>query len=230
VKGPDGSCNSEGCPAGQAKGSDGSCKPDEDGDGEPDEGEDDGTFSGGEDCQTPPQCSGDNILCGQARIQWRIDCNTRKNRTVTGGNGCGPGSVPICTGEKCDAMEYAHLLQAYATKCAIENLEIEVDIPGGGDPGLDGDADNNGVPDVLEGSIAGEPDGEPGVVEIGEGVWDGVDRNGWLGGGACPGLPTDIDPEMSVMACEQGGMLAQFLTLLSLVMAAGIIGRAAAGG
>lgn len=132
VKGPDGSCNDEGCPAGQAKGEDGSCKPDEDGDGEPDEGEDDGTFSGGEDCRTPPQCSGDNILCGQARIQWRIDCNTRKNLTVTGGNGCGPGSAPICTGEKCDPVEVSQLLQAHATKCAVEALAGDGEEPGGG--------------------------------------------------------------------------------------------------
>ncbi len=60
-------------------------------------------------------------MCGQARIQWRIDCNTRKNLTVTGGRGCGM-DPPICTGEKCDALEYAQLLQQWRTACATEAL------------------------------------------------------------------------------------------------------------
>lgn len=120
VKGPDGSCvNDTKCPAGQARGKDGSCKKDSDGDGNPDPTENDGKFSGGDTCDEPPQCSGDNILCGQARIQWRIDCNTRRNANVSGG-AC--NAEPICTGEKCDALEYAQLLQQWRAACALERL------------------------------------------------------------------------------------------------------------
>lgn len=153
IKAPDGSCVDEECPAGQVKGSDGTCKKDSDGDGDPDEGEDEGTFSGGETCDTPPACSGDNILCGQARIQWRIDCNTRKNRTVSGGNGCSPADVPICTGEKCDPVEYGAMLQAWRTRCAVEKLASVVGEDGiavvGGGTGA-GDADGDGRPDWTE--------------------------------------------------------------------------------
>lgn len=131
IKGPDGSCVDEECPEGQVKASDGTCKKDDDGDGEPNQGEDTGKFSGGDDCGTPPLCSGDNILCGQARIQWRIDCNTRKNRTITGG-AC--NAIPICTGEKCDALEYSQLLQQWRATCALEKLASDSGTPGTGDP------------------------------------------------------------------------------------------------
>ncbi|WP_206409330.1 virulence factor TspB C-terminal domain-related protein [Lysobacter enzymogenes] len=114
------------------KAKDGTCKPDDDGDGEPNDGEDTGKFSGGEDCKTPPQCSGDNILCGQARIQWRIDCNTRRSTTITGGNGCSMSDVPICAGEKCNALEYQQLLQAWRSRCAVEKLATGT--PTTGDP------------------------------------------------------------------------------------------------
>ncbi len=109
VKAPSGEClPGEGqCAAGEVKGKDGTCKRDSDGDGKPDDGEDEGTtdetFAGGDSCNAPPACSGSPILCGQARIQWRIDCNTRRNRNISGG-AC--SSPPVCTGEKCDAMEY----------------------------------------------------------------------------------------------------------------------------
>lgn len=125
IKSPDGKClPGEGqCAQGEARGKDGTCKKDSDGDGEPDEetgepGEKEpDSFSGGDDCKTPPSCSGSAILCGQARIQWRIDCNTRRNRNIAGGM-C--NTQPICTGDKCDAMEYSSLLMQWRTACALE--------------------------------------------------------------------------------------------------------------
>lgn len=54
------------------------------------------------------------IMCGQARIQWRIDCNTRKDIKISGGS-C--DAVPICTGKNCNAMEYAQLLMQWRTSC-----------------------------------------------------------------------------------------------------------------
>lgn len=121
VKAPDGSCVEDSCPAGRAKGKDGTCKPDANNDGVPDaeeDGNEDGDkFSGGDNCNSPPACSGSPILCGQARIQWRIDCNTRRNETITGG-AC--ATMPICTGEKCNAVEYSQLLMQWRTACALE--------------------------------------------------------------------------------------------------------------
>ena len=128
IKSPDGQClPGEGqCAKGEVKGPDGKCHKDADGDGEPD-GDDDGdgdgdgdkSFSGGQDCKSPPKCSGDVILCGQARIQWRIQCNTSRNRTVNGG-AC--NAMPICVGDDCDALEYSGLLQQWKAACALENL------------------------------------------------------------------------------------------------------------
>lgn len=234
IKSPDGSCipGDGQCAAGEVKGPDGTCKPDRDGDGEPDEdgdgdGEDDkGQFSGGENCTTPPTCAGDNILCGQARIQWRIDCNTRSSVNISGGH-C--SAVPICTGEKCNALEYAQLLQQWKTACALEKMangDPDDESPGGGG---DGDADNNGVPDVLEGGITGVETDAPALGTVGEDAWDSVDTGGWLGGGSCPSLPAEISPRIGEIACQQGTLLRNFMDLLGLVFAAAIIGRAASG-
>lgn len=130
IKSPDGKClpGDGQCAQGEVRGKDGTCKKDSDGDGEPDEGEEGGEgsdgkkrdeFSGGDDCKTPPTCSGSPIMCGQARIQWRIDCNTRRNRNIAGGTCSTP---PVCTGEKCDALEYTGLLMQWRTACATEKL------------------------------------------------------------------------------------------------------------
>ncbi|PUE91339.1 hypothetical protein C7T87_24165 [Xanthomonas hortorum pv. hederae] len=71
-------------------------------------------------------------MCGQARIQWRIDCNTRKNRNVSGGT-C--AAMPVCTGEKCDAMEYNSMLFQWRSACAAEKLLAK----GTGDGGSNGE-------------------------------------------------------------------------------------------
>ncbi|MEI2455339.1 hypothetical protein [Lysobacter firmicutimachus] len=185
TKGPDGSCVDDGkCPAGQVRGQDGSCKKDGDGDGDPDPGEDDGKFSGGDDCKNPPQCSGDNILCGQARIQWRIDCNTRRNENITGG-AC--NAMPVCTGEKCNAMEYASLLQTWRMRCALERMEANA---GGTVGGAGQQPDWTKVPGMSQDPGAG---GAPGDTNI----WapsqrldgSGLNASGFVGGGGtCPGF------------------------------------------
>jgi len=133
VKSPDGRClpGDGQCASGEVRGPDGTCKKDRDGDGDPDEpGEGEKEFfAGGDDCNSPPSCSGSPILCGQARIQWRIECNTRRNRNIAGGT-C--AAMPICTGEKCDAMEYSSLLMQWRTACATEKL-LAKDSGNGGD-------------------------------------------------------------------------------------------------
>lgn len=144
VRSPDGKClpGDGQCAKGEVRGQDGTCKKDADNDGQPDPVTDE-SFSGGDDCNAPPSCSGSPIMCGQARIQWRIDCNTRKNRNIAGGT-C--ASMPICTGDKCDAMEYSALLMQWRSACALEKM-AQGNGNGGGENG-----DTKAIRDALTGT------------------------------------------------------------------------------
>ncbi|MCG8276629.1 virulence factor TspB C-terminal domain-related protein [Stenotrophomonas sp. NLF4-10] len=194
VKAPSGEClpGDGQCAQGEARGKDGTCKRDADGDGQPDDGENEGdtdeTFAGGDNCNAPPSCSGSPILCGQARIQWRIDCNTRKNRNITGGT-C--NAIPICTGENCDAVEYTQLLMQWRTACALEKLSI-----GGGNGGDGSGEDVAAIRNALTGD-GGSPDigaeGNPAdswASSGGNGSAIEPDTSGYgWGGGSCPSPP-----------------------------------------
>ena len=193
VKSPSGQClpGDGQCAAGEAKGKDGTCKKDANGDGKPDEEEGNqdpnkDSASGGDSCDAPPSCSGNAIQCMQVKVQWRIDCNTRKNRNITGGT-C--EAVPICTGYKCDAMEYASLLQQWKSACALEKLAGKAPGQSGGDGT---DANGNGVPDALEGAIGSAGAGEtPNVTKFGAGFSTSViDRENIFGSGSCPQPPS----------------------------------------
>ncbi|KXB19793.1 hypothetical protein ADT30_08775 [Xylella fastidiosa] len=162
MRAPDGSCvkTSDACPSGQARGADGACKRDADGDGTPDDeqsskdgkdGKSSFSWSGG--CDVAPVCSGDPVLCGQVRIQWRIECNLRSDTKVTGG-AC--DAVPVCTGKKCDAMEYSSLIFQWRTACAVERSATGVALGGNGDK----DADVAAIKDALT--------GKDGVVNTGD--------------------------------------------------------------
>src|SRR5690606_28654962 len=113
------------CAAGEVRRENGTCGKDGDGDGVADVDDDDPdndpkeSASGGDTCDAPPACNGGAIDCMQVKIQWRIDCNTRKNRNVSGGACNAP---PVCTGDKCDAMEYASLIQQWRAACNLEKL------------------------------------------------------------------------------------------------------------
>lgn len=203
IKSPSGQClpGDGQCSAGEAKGKDGTCKRDADGNGKPDseEGPDDpnkDSASGGDSCNAPPSCSGNAISCIQVKIQWRIDCNTRKNRNVTGGT-C--SAMPICTGDKCDALEYSSLLQQWKAACALEKLAKNgsgTGAPGDGQGCGAGDANCNGVADVLEGSgEASDPGDGTGDVEGAKKWGIGVsasmlDQGNIFGGGSCPQPPS----------------------------------------
>jgi hypothetical protein len=137
VKAPSGQClpGDGQCAAGEARRPNGTCGVDSDGDGQADEDDDNPdndpdreTASGGDSCNAPPSCSGGPIDCLQVKIQWRIDCNTRKNENISGG-AC--SAMPVCTGEKCRALEYSQLLMQWRTACALEKLNI----PGAGEGG-----------------------------------------------------------------------------------------------
>lgn len=194
IKAPSGQClPGEGqCAAGEARRKDGTCGKDDNGDGTADDEDQDDTndsdkesFSGGDSCTAPPSCAGGPIDCGMARIQWRIDCNTRTKVNITGG-AC--KTVPQCVGENCRAMEYAQLLQQWRTACALEKMADA----GAGD-GAVGDANKNGVADVLEGnftpSTGGTGDTETGVSvkSVGTSL---LNTDNIFGGGSCPQPPT----------------------------------------
>ncbi|MFB8956112.1 hypothetical protein [Xanthomonas arboricola] len=195
IKSPAGGClpGDGQCAAGEARGKDGTCKRDADGDGKPDEGEEDGdtkpTFSGGDSCDFPPACSGNPIMCGQARIQWRIDCNTRRNVNIQGGS-C--AAMPVCVGKDCKAMEYSQLLMQWRTACALEKAA--------GKPGAGGDnADVKAIRDAItgtngqanigeEGSNSGAFSDESGYGQ--GGMPDGkLDTSGFGYSRSCPTIP-----------------------------------------
>lgn len=187
VKAPSGAClpGDGQCAAGEARGKDGTCKRDADGDGQPDEGEDDGTtqetFSGGDNCSSPPSCSGSPIMCGQARIQWRIDCNTRKNRNVSGGH-C--AAEPVCTGEKCDAVEYNQLLMQWRSACALEKIAQ------GGGTGDGSQPEWTKVGGMGQDPGAGAVEGDTPRLHEHAFTTDDLDQSGFGGGGTCPGFAT----------------------------------------
>jgi len=255
--GIDGLCTADNdknkCPTGQAKGKDGTCKPDKNNDGIPDSDQDpddpnnneDGKqFSGGDSCNVPPNCAGDPIMCGQARIQWRIDCNTRKQANISGGM-C--SSMPVCTGDGCKPMEYQQLLMQWRTACAVEKLAkggMPSDGSGEGN-GTVPNPDTSGVGDgVLEGALGehgeGDPDGAftdgseggaPGGQPGGTPGSDGLDTQGYGWSRSCPTPPAvdllgatitfDIGPFCNWMTI--GGWLVLIMaSLLSVrIMASG---------
>ncbi|CAM4114134.1 hypothetical protein STLA111740_00535 [Stenotrophomonas lactitubi] len=186
VRSPDGKClpGDGQCAAGEVRGPDGTCKKDADGDGDPDDPGEKESFSGGDDCNSPPSCSGSPILCGQARIQWRIECNTRRNRNIAGGLCSTP---PVCTGDKCDAMEYSSLLMQWRSACALEKLAA-ANGNGGGDNG-----DVKAIRDALTGTGGSvNPGTVPGsdawVAGTGQPTKPDTSGYGW-GGGSCPSIP-----------------------------------------
>ncbi|MEL1264400.1 hypothetical protein [Pseudoxanthomonas putridarboris] len=195
VMSPGGQClPGEGqCASGEARRDNGTCGRDSDGDGKADEDDDDPnndpgkeSASGGDSCKVPPSCSGGAIACMQVKIQWRIDCNTRKTANISGG-AC--TAQPVCVGENCNAMEYAQLLQQWRTTCALEKMTGGLPGSGGGNS----DANGNGVPDALEGrltpSTGGE--GEDSTSVSGKGVSTSLlDTGNIFGGGSCPAPPT----------------------------------------
>lgn len=188
IKSPDGQClPGEGqCSKGEVKGPDGKCRKDSDGDGEPDEDDDgdgdgggDNKFSGGNDCKTPPTCSGDAILCGQARIQWRIQCNTQRNRKINGG-AC--AAMPVCVGDDCDAMEYSSLLMQWRTACASEKLANEQG--GGGQP------EWTKIGNMGTDPGAGASASDTNVLTTKKLNVNDLDRSGIGGSGSCMGFVT----------------------------------------
>ncbi len=196
IRSPLGSCipGDGQCAAGEVRGPDGTCKKDKNNDGDPDnDPSDPESFSGGDTCNAPPSCSGSPIMCGQARIQWRIDCNTRRNNNISGGH-CSQSGMPTCTGEKCNAMEYAGLLMQWRSACSLEKLAAKGSDSGTG--GTVGDSNGNGVPDALEGvgEVTSPGDGSADVAaskKWGVGVSTSmIDTSNMFGGGTCPQMPS----------------------------------------
>ncbi len=187
IKSPDGAClPGEGqCAAGEARRDNGTCGKDSDGDGKADEDDDDPnndpdkeSASGGDTCNVPPSCSGSAIMCMQVKIQWRIDCNTRKNRNIAGG-AC--AAMPVCTGDGCDALEYSQLLMQWRTACAVEKLS-----KGGSGSPSDGQPEWTKVTgDGTEGA-GEEPEGP--VKTVTGDPTSRLDMSGFGGGGSCPQL------------------------------------------
>lgn len=223
IRSPEGNClpGDGQCAAGEARKPDGTCGRDSDGDGTADDFDpetDSASFSGGDNCDSPPTCNGDVIMCGIARINWRIECNTRKDAKVSGGS-C--DAVPVCAGRNCDALEYAQLLSQWRTSCAVSALASD----GAGTGGSDG------VVDYLQGAYATEKglleaigsgaDGTEGVNEgdlwanFGEGDFN-PNMFGTASGGSCNfnttlellGRPIDLPPAFWTLMQAIGWLVA----------------------
>lgn len=192
VKAPSGQClpGDGQCAQGEAKGKDGTCKRDSNGDGTPDseEGPDDpnkDSASGGDSCNAPPSCNGNPIMCLQLRTQWRIDCNTRKNRNIAGGH-CGAGGMPVCTGDKCDAVEHAQLIQTWKTACAVEKLAGKDGPQDGGQPAW------TKVGGMNQDPGSGVQAGDAPAVNEREFSTSDLDSSGFGGGGSCIGFAAGV--------------------------------------
>lgn len=215
IKSPSGQClPGEGqCAAGEARRADGTCGKDSDGDGtadddddNPDNDSDKESFSGGDSCTSPPSCAGGPIMCGQARIQWRIDCNTRKNVNVSGGS-C--TQVPLCTGDKCNAMEYASLLQQWRTTCAVEKMAKNQG------ESADGQPDWTKVTGTGTEGQGEEPEKPHQTRSLGLGM---LDDGGFLGGGSCPSFGSVDLGIFGSVDLDGFGWICDFLAAVRVVM------------
>lgn len=204
--GPDGQCLNDKdnvCKAGQAMSKAGTCAADSDGDGVADVDDDDPDndgkkeASGGDSCEAPPSCSGDAIACMQVKIQWRIDCNTRKKANIAGGH-CGSGGMPVCTGDGCKASEHQQLIQQWKAACTLEKL-LAKDGSSGGDPGTGTVPvpDLSGVgDDALAEQVPEEADRKTEIFTDGSAHADGLpgegglDTSGFGWSRTCPSPPS----------------------------------------
>ncbi|MEG0191655.1 MAG: hypothetical protein RR698_00630 [Stenotrophomonas sp.] len=226
IRSPLGSCipGDGQCAQGEVRGPDGTCKRDSNNDGEPDphDKDDPETFFGGDSCNAPPSCSGSPIMCGQARIQWRIDCNTRRNNNISGGH-CSQSGMPICTGESCKAMEHSQLIMQWRSACALEKLAGKADTPGSGE--TKGDANGNGVADVLEGQGAVTGTGDNAADIASAKKWgiglstSNLDTSNMFGGtGSCP-----TPPSITIMGTTVSGSEVPYFCDIAAILRALIL-------
>jgi hypothetical protein len=161
-------------------------------------------------------------MCGQARIQWRIDCNTRRNVNISGGT-C--SNVPICTGKDCKAMEYAQLLMQWRTACAVEKMASGDGSTGGGD------ADLAAIKNALTGSqlVDGGPEGTPdGAFSDNPSDPDELDDSGFGFSRSCPQIPAvsvmgqTINFDISIM-CSWVALGGQFVLIIAALVSLRIL-------
>lgn len=146
----------------------------EDGD---DEG--DNQAGGGANCAAPPTCSGDGIQCAQLFQLWKLRCQGTAQGTVTGNPQDCSNSLTVSSP---DAVANAQLLALRKIACAS----------GGGSSGNVGDANENGVADVLEGAGTTADGGEDDdVTRFGIGInTDMLDQDNIFGSAGCPTIPS----------------------------------------
>lgn len=152
----------------------------QDGPGEEDgDDEGDNQASGGGTCGAAPTCSGDGIQCAQLFQMWKLRCQGTAQGNVQGDpQNCSAGITVTSP----DPVANAQLLTLRKIACGS----------GGAPGGSVGDANNNGVADVLEGAgttADGGDDDE--VTRFGLGINpDLLDQDNIFGGGSCPTIPS----------------------------------------
>lgn len=104
-----------------------------------------GTLSGGTNCDTPPVCTGDSVLCGIARTDWSATCQVHKDMA---GDGTGaaamasavsanpPSSAWVAssssgntTADNANSGIYDGSGFGYGTQCPMQDLTVP--LPGG---------------------------------------------------------------------------------------------------
>ena len=99
-----------------------------------------GTYQGGTDCNTPPVCTGDAVLCGASRAQWSTTCQVHKDLAGTspapsastlGSSGAyDQGSLWVSSGagntvgDQANAGNYDQSGFGYSVQCPMKDLTV----------------------------------------------------------------------------------------------------------
>lgn len=99
-----------------------------------------GTYQGGTDCNTPPVCTGDAVLCGASRAQWSTTCQVHKDLAGTspapsastlGSSGAyDQGSLWVTpaagntVGDQANAGNYDQTGFGYSVQCPMKDLTV----------------------------------------------------------------------------------------------------------
>lgn len=92
--------------------------------------------------------------------------------------------MPVCTGEKCDAMEYTSLLMQWRTACATEKLLTK----DGGNGGDGSQPEWTKVTGMSTDPGAGSSPDDTKVLTVKKLGVDQLDQSGFGGGGSCIGF------------------------------------------
>lgn len=159
-------------------------------DGDPAEGGDEGSATGGGDCDTPPVTTGDPVVGMVARQAWETRCAVDKTNAVTTTGSITDCSAPFTVeGNTANAIKLRSMRKS---NCPLE-----------------------GEAAPAEASYLGDGTGEPSASDVmSTRTWgaDGFDQSGFGWGQACPALPT-IEFRGTTINLDPNGTFCDWMTL-----------------